>query len=266
MGDIVDRGPKIRETIDYFQTQSNARCLMGNHERKSIGIIEGNMVSSLSQTITKEDLGNETYISMCEWLKTLKYFELLDRALCVHGFFEPGIPLHEQQEIVLAGVRSGEHSINAKYEKPANKKWYELYDGTVPLIVGHLDYRRDGEPFIWNERVYCIDTDCVRGGRLTGLLLPEFRIIQVAARRDYWSERKQLYLATHPSTDHPTKNVQEAQVHSLMQGKDLLDMGLEPGPIYGKIMKELVRAQKAGLITTKTEAAIFVRDNCLDAE
>jgi len=34
VGDIVDRGPKSLQVIDFFQVRENAVVLTGNHERK----------------------------------------------------------------------------------------------------------------------------------------------------------------------------------------------------------------------------------------
>jgi len=186
LGDIVDRGPKIWETFEYFRATPNTQCLMGNHERKNIGIFEGTHIPTKAQNITREQLGKEKYSIMCEWFKSLKYFEVLAEAICIHGFWEHGIPLHEQKETVLAGTYYGEKFIRDNYERVLKKKWFELYDGDLPLIVGHRDYKRDGSPLIWNDKVYCIDTGCVVGGMLTGIVLPEFKIIQVSAKSHYW--------------------------------------------------------------------------------
>jgi hypothetical protein len=80
-------------------------------------------------------------------------------------------------------LEPAEQRLLKQYDRP----WYELYDGEKPLIVGHHDYRRHGEPLIVDDRVYAIDTGCCHGGRLTGLLLPHFRPVSVPSRRDYWA-------------------------------------------------------------------------------
>jgi serine/threonine protein phosphatase 1 len=72
--------------------------------------------------------------------------------------------------------------------------WYESADPPKPLICGHLDYLRDGTPLIHRRSVYGLDTGCCHGGYLTGLLLPEFRIIQVRARTDHWEAVKAAYI------------------------------------------------------------------------
>jgi len=41
LGDIVDRGPATPQVLEFFQTQPNARSLMGNHERKHLRSFRG---------------------------------------------------------------------------------------------------------------------------------------------------------------------------------------------------------------------------------
>ena len=59
-----------------------------------------------------------------------------------------------------------------------------------PLIVGHRDYSETMEVFNYQDRVFGIDTRCVYGGSLTGLLLPDFKFISVPARRNHWKKMK----------------------------------------------------------------------------
>ena len=48
----------------------------------------------------------------------------------------------------------------------------------------------------------------------------------------------------------------------LLRGRDLLKMGFSPGPIMGKILKQLEDLQLEGNIKTKKEAEIWVNKNC----
>jgi serine/threonine protein phosphatase 1 len=110
-------------------------------------------------------------------------------AILVHGYIEPGVPLDEQRPQVLAGTMGGDNYLRAQYDRP----WYELWDGEKPVLVGHLDYLRSGEPFVYRDRVFGLDTGCVTGGRLTGLILPDFRFVSVASRKDHWHAIRQSY-------------------------------------------------------------------------
>lgn len=190
LGDIVDRGPDPGAVLRFFQERPHASSLMGNHERKHLRSARGEIRPSLSQIITRVQLGEE-YADALAFLETFPTFLELSEAILVHGYLEPGIPLVEQSASVLCGTMGGDHTLREKYERP----WYELYDREKPAIVGHYDYQRSGEPFIYRDRVFGLDTSCVHGSRLTGLVLPEFRFVSVQSSADYWSESRSRYAA-----------------------------------------------------------------------
>jgi serine/threonine protein phosphatase 1 len=258
LGDIVDRGPRVWETISFFMDGSNRSCILGNHERKNVNVLAGRTQPSLSQRITRVELGEERYESSCAYFATLENYRALDSAVVVHGYYEPGVSLSGQKSEVLTGVISGERHIYIQYQRKYGKPWYEQYDGDLPLIVGHHDYLGNGSPLIWNDRVWCLDTGCVHGKVLTGLLLPEFRIIQVKARRDYWTEKKSAY--AHLVVPKPDRAIlDERPQRSLICGKDLVSLGLKPGPVFEEIMLACRKMQDTGVITTKEEALAFAR-------
>ena len=185
VGDMVDRGPRSVEVFAFFSTNPRARSVQGNHERKHVRSARNELRPALSQKITRRQFGNEDYSRACIHFESLPNYIELPEALIVHGFYEPGVPLEAQRENVLVGTMGGKAYLEDRFEKP----WYALYDGPKPIIVGHQDYG-DGEPLIVRNRVYGIDTGCCHGKRLTGILLPDFEVISVESRKDYWSELK----------------------------------------------------------------------------
>jgi len=192
VGDIVDRGPETGKVLDWFRGQRNASSLMGNHERKHVRVMRGELRPALAQVIVRQQLGEQAYAAACRFMDSLPRFRELPEATLAHGFLEPGVQAAKQRETVLVGAMSGEQYLRKKYDRP----WYDLYAASKPikpLIVGHLVYKENGEPLVVNDVVYCIDTGCCHGLRLTGVLLPEFRIISVPSRRDYWSEQRRQY-------------------------------------------------------------------------
>jgi len=187
VGDIVDRGPDSPRVLDFFHSHPTARALLGNHERKHVRSFQGLTAPALSQTLSRRQWGDAypTAVSvMAGFAPSLE----LDAAIVVHAFWEPGLPLAGQSERVIVGTLQGEAYLNKTYDRP----WYELYDGAKPLIVGHRDYRRTGQPFIYRDRVFCLDTGCYHGGALTGLIVPDFHVVSVPSRADYWGAARQI--------------------------------------------------------------------------
>lgn len=182
VGDLVNRGPNSAAVLDFFRQQPNTRSIRGNHE---YGHIRAHRTQSpkpkLSTLLTRWQLGAD-YDNAVAYMESLPIYLDLPDALLVHAYMEPRIPLDEQEDRMLMGTGGATGDLQEMYKKP----WYTYYDGDKPVIVGHKDMSGAQEPFVYKDRVYGIDTGCVYGGQLTGLLLPEFRFISVLAREPYW--------------------------------------------------------------------------------
>ena len=166
----------------------NALLIMGNHERKHVRADRHEVKLARSQKISRIQFG-ETYPYALTFMSELPLYLDLPDALVVHGYFEPGLPLTQQLATVLCGTMGGDKHLRTQFDRP----WYELYDGDKPLLVGHHNYSNTDQPFIYQDRVFGLDTDCVTGRALTGLLLPSFKIVSVPSQANYWAQVQQTY-------------------------------------------------------------------------
>lgn len=198
VGDVVDRGPETPGVLDFFQKTLNSRTLMGNHERKHARAARHEVKLSISQQISRQQLG-EAYADAVAWMDTLPLFIELSEAVIVHGYLEPGIPLTQQNPSVVCGTMGGDKILRERYDRP----WYELYNGDKPVIVGHNNYTGTDQPFIYNDKVFGLDTDCVHGKPLTGLLLPAFRFVSVPSRGNLWAQVRRTYQRPRASSQRP---------------------------------------------------------------
>jgi serine/threonine protein phosphatase 1 len=186
VGDLVDRGPQSPRVLRFFRDTPNARAVMGNHERKHVRGARGETELARSQIIAAIQFG-DTYADALAYMESLPTYLQLDDVDVVHGFYEPGVALERQRATVIVGTTSGENYLLETYERP----WYTLYHRAKPLVVGHRNYLGLARPLLYppeSPRVYALDTSCVYGGALTGLLLPDFRILSVPSRANYWLE------------------------------------------------------------------------------
>lgn len=188
VGDCVDRGPATPQVLGFFRDTPHAQLIMGNHERKHVRGSRGEIRLARSQQISKVQFG-EAYPDALTFMSGLPLYIDLHEALIVHGYFEPGLSCTEQSPSVLCGTMGGEKHLQTLYDRP----WYELYDGPKPIVVGHKNYTGTEQPFVFRDRVFGLDTDCVTGKALTGLLLPSFRFVSVPSRTNYWSQVQSLY-------------------------------------------------------------------------
>jgi predicted phosphodiesterase len=191
IGDIVDRGPETPQVVNYFRKTPNTMAIMGNHERKHVRAARHEVKLSLSQQISQAQFG-AAYQEALGWMSALPLYIELEQAIVVHGYFEPGIALEQQNPSVLCGTMGGEHILRQRYDRP----WYELYDADKPVIVGHYNYTHTDRPFIHQDKVFGLDTDCVTGKALTGILLPSFRFVSVPSRGNMWMQVRRAYQFT----------------------------------------------------------------------
>jgi len=183
IGDLCDRGPEPREVFKFFHDTPNARAIMGNHEWNHIRANNGTLPPRFAALLTRWEMG-DLYDEFLTFVNALPLYLELESALLLHGFLEPDVPLEDQTQPVLLGVTSAEKRLHEAHDD----LWYTYYEGDKPVIVGHRDYSDAQELFVYEDTVYGIDTRCVYGGSLTGVLLPEFKILSVPARRDHWSK------------------------------------------------------------------------------
>jgi hypothetical protein len=183
VGDVYDRGPDPVALLDFFAVERRGRSVLGNHERRHYRGADGLCPLALSQRLTREMFGPR-YGEALAYFRTLPLWVETPHALVVHAWFDPLLPLDAQPEARLAGVMS-ERIVRDAEGIPL---WVRDYPpDALPVVVGHVQYPR----IRLAHNVWAIDTGCCDGGSLTGLLLPEERLIQVPAAQRYWAIARQ---------------------------------------------------------------------------
>ncbi len=239
-GDFIDRGPETPQVVDFIRRTPNFRTLMGNHEYKHLRARRGEIQLALTQRITCYQLG-AVYPEVMDWVAGLPFYLELPDAVLVHGHLEPGIPLNQQNSSVLLGMPGGDIILRNRYDRP----WYELYEGEKPLIVGHHNYNDSDQPLIYHDRVYGLDTSCVKGKALTGLLLPSFRLLSVPSRGNLWGRVRREYERIEqrevPPRDLPWSEADNQTLEKLIRKIEVLNQvvmsRLEATPTYEKMSR-----------------------------
>ncbi len=205
LGNMVGCGPDSPAVVDFFRSTPNACSLLGSQEWRHILWQKGEMKPTHCQRHTREQFSEKDYAQAITMFEEMPLHIELPEALLVHGCFEPGVPVEEQRLEVLLGTNAGHMYLSQQY----NNTWFDLYDEGKFLVAGHLNYCRNGQPFIWKDKVVGIDTGCYRGGRLTALVLPEFRFLSVPSSENYWREvrRKYQILNESPNSAWPWKKI-----------------------------------------------------------
>lgn len=98
----------------------------------------------------------------------------------LHAGAVPGVPLERQEREHLITLRSIKED-GTPTKRLKGRPWASVWTGPERIVFGHDALRG------LQQHTYAtgLDTGCVYGGRLTALILPERRLVQVPARRAY---------------------------------------------------------------------------------
>lgn len=183
IGDVCDRGPASDRVLDLFLTRPRTFSIQGNHERKHLAGVDG-----VPQRITRDQCGPDLYARALAWMKGLPLYMELPEAILVHWGLMPGATLEDQHPSVLTGEPVGEMSLTGML---GDATWFDVYPGPKPVVYGHHSYAAGARRGL----TYGIDTGCVYGQELTGLLLPSFEVVSVSARGNHWLRVRTEWLA-----------------------------------------------------------------------
>ncbi len=201
LGDLVDRGPRILDTVKLVKNMveaGSAICVPGNHENKLLRKIRGKNVKinhGLEQTVAEiEALSpdvREPFIKEIEEFidSLISHFVLDDGRLVVAhaGMREEmqGRGSGKVRSFALYGETTGEID---EFGLPVRYDWAAEYRGEAMVVYGHTPVP-EAE---WLNNTIDIDTGCVFGGKLTALRYPERELVSVDAAKVYCEPVKPL--------------------------------------------------------------------------
>ncbi|MBI3855270.1 MAG: metallophosphoesterase [Planctomycetes bacterium] len=184
-GDLVDRGPKRRECVELAMTHS---CILGNHEEKHLRMRKQGRADLIPDHAETRRVLEERHF---KYFETLPLFIRIPEAnaVVVHAGVLPWRTIEAQSpQILLHGqcIRPPETKTCWPSKAPADWTfWTNHWKGPERVIFGHTVLDR---PLV-SEWAVGIDTGCVHGRSLTAVVLPEWRIVSVPARKAYWGPK-----------------------------------------------------------------------------
>lgn len=193
VGDLVDRGPKIPETVRLAMAMTaagDALCVPGNHDVKFLRAMRGKKVQvthglaeSLEQFARFENTHPGFSRDAADWIdKLVSHYVLDDGKLVVaHAGLKESMQGRGSgavREFALYGETTGETD---EFGLPVRYPWAADYRGRAHVVYGHTP-----NPIPeWLNRTLNLDTGCVFGGALTALRYPEMELVRVASRATY---------------------------------------------------------------------------------
>jgi protein phosphatase len=201
LGDLVDRGDRILDTLNLVQkmvTAESALCVPGNHDYKLLRQLKGQKVTinhGLDKTLAElEALDDTERQSLQSFLTELVSHYVLDdgRLVVAHAGLKQayqGRGSAKVRDFALYGETTGEID---EFGLPVRHNWASEYRGDAMVVYGHTPVP---EP-VWLNGTIDIDTGCVFGGKLTALRYPERELVSVPAQKVYCEPVKPLISAS----------------------------------------------------------------------
>ena len=174
LGDIINRGPFSWEMLQWVKS-NKVESIKGNHEDIFIQYVRSNQKSNPGFDQLKEKMKDELN-SYINWMSSWPLYIEENDFLAVHAGLAPSKHPKETNPEILMYIRNCQNS---------GRPWYELYTQDKLVVYGHwatqgLNIRKN---------TIGLDSGCVYGKQLSGLLLPDKKLIQVPARKTYFKER-----------------------------------------------------------------------------
>ena len=191
VGDLVDRGPMSMDVLRFAmqgEEDGTVRGVIGNHDDKFLRWLKGREVrvtKSLQTTIDETLSEKPKFLADARhYLENLPSHLILDNGKLIVA--HAGLP--EKYH----GIESRSSRIFAMYGEttgqtddlgfPIRRDWARNYRGDATVVHGHVAEKKVRHV----NNVWCLDTGCVYGHKLTALRWPEMEIVQVKAKKDHF--------------------------------------------------------------------------------
>jgi RNA ligase len=212
VGDVVDRGPKVREAVEFVFGLPRFHMVLGNHEEKFRRYLRGHHIKiahGLETTIAAYN--GEFPPGLRERLEALPLILKVPAGYVVHAGFDPERPPEEQSEADCIYMRF--YGGKSYFDEVNGRVWYSLWPHDGPRVFfGHIPHADCPE----EAHVVALDGGCVFGGTLRAWDSRDGRVHSVPARGAY--AVGQLYRAAPPTAVEALRQREDYVARGLLRG------------------------------------------------
>jgi RNA ligase len=211
VGDLIDRGPKIKEVIDLVRSLPRFFSVMGNHEEKMLRLFRGSPVKiahGLQKTV--DSFGGKIPEEVADWVRKFPLILRVPDGYVVHGGFDP-LKLPEEQnkaDCIYMRYYGGANY----FDSQGGTLWYKLWPQESPRVFFGHDPHPDGPCY---NNIFHLDGGCVFGNYLKGWWSKDKIVYYVTAKEKY-SVSEMEALATSPNDE--VKRREEYVIGGLLRG------------------------------------------------
>ena len=188
VGDLCNKGPYSAEVIQHVRTQRNWFSIRGNHDDRALAAALGDEECCAKpkyqwvKGLSDEDV---------TWMSNLPYTIRIPKSMLtndakqdviiVHAGLDPAVDLDQQETETMIILRN-------IIVDGASKAWAQMWQGPELIIFGH-DAKRGLQR---EEHAIGLDSGCVYGKKLTGIILPELEMVSVDAVAEHCPIKKRV--------------------------------------------------------------------------
>ncbi len=179
-GDIINRGPHSLEILEWVK-KKGVEIVRGNHEQSFIDSVREDSYLSPALKTLKKDMKKDLN-QWVDWLSALPFYIEEEDFLVVHAGLVPGEHPQYSDPYLLMNIRTWD-GMGKNIRSEFNPAWYSYYKSHKTVIYGHWA----NQGLNVRKNTIGLDSGCVYGYKLSGVFLPERKILQVPALRNYYS-------------------------------------------------------------------------------
>eukprot|EP00584_Thalassiosira_punctigera_P025437 CAMPEP_0172548468 /NCGR_PEP_ID=MMETSP1067-20121228/17745_1 /TAXON_ID=265564 ORGANISM="Thalassiosira punctigera, Strain Tpunct2005C2" /NCGR_SAMPLE_ID=MMETSP1067 /ASSEMBLY_ACC=CAM_ASM_000444 /LENGTH=262 /DNA_ID=CAMNT_0013335687 /DNA_START=332 /DNA_END=1120 /DNA_ORIENTATION=- len=191
VGDLCNKGPSSAQVIRYVRNKPGWFSVRGNHDDRALSAALGDEECCSKpkyQWVNALSDDDVTWMSSLPFTITipktmLNYGSVREKneqdVIIVHAGLDPAIHMEKQETKTMISVRN--LIIDDNNGTAALKAWAKVWRGPELVIFGH-DARRGLQQ---EDYAIGLDSGCVYGKKLTGIILPEKEYVSVNAVREH---------------------------------------------------------------------------------
>ena len=177
VGDLITKGPKSKEVLELFMTDTRFTSVIGNHDLALRRKWNGEDIElKPAQKEAHKELRDQKD-AYASFFNRLPFTIDLDTHLVVHAGLRPNVELYSQTTGDMTRLRT----LGPDRESDEGTPWYHVYYGEKTVLFGHWP---SPEPRR-GKKAIGLDTGCVYGYQLTAYIIEADEFVNVTAKTAY---------------------------------------------------------------------------------
>ena len=178
VGDVINKGPNSFAMIEWLFKHPTVITLMGNHENAFLKFLKGSFENPLFEDLKRKLSSDISHVK--DWINELPLYYRDSQKIVVHAGLEPKKAIEKQSQRILTTIRTWDGK-GKDLKSSEHYAWYHYYRLKTPIFFGH--WAANG--LVRERNITGLDTGCVYGGKLSAVILPENKLVQVSAKKVY---------------------------------------------------------------------------------